>query len=89
IARLWVEFMPSLEPGGQASVRLAPLDPSQWQHLQPGQMITMHEDQSVAGTAVVLEVQRPRPRSPHKNERSRLAPLVQRTSSSIHALPGP
>ncbi len=59
IARLWVEFMPSLEPGGQASVRLAPLDPSQWQHLQPGQMITMHEDQSVAGTAVVLEVQRP------------------------------
>ncbi|WP_127469398.1 hypothetical protein [Streptomyces sp. B27] len=59
IARLWVEFTPFLEPGGRASVRLAPLEPSQWQHLQPGQVITMHEDQSVAGTAVVLEVQRP------------------------------
>ncbi|MFD3518338.1 hypothetical protein [Streptomyces sp. NPDC058657] len=59
IALLWVEFAPFLEPGGQAPVRLAPLDPSQWQHLQPGQMITMHEDQSVAGTAVVLEIQRP------------------------------
>jgi hypothetical protein len=60
IARLWVELTPFLEPGGQASVRLAPLDPSQWQHLQPGQVITMHEDRSVAGTAVVLEIQRPR-----------------------------
>lgn len=59
IARLWVEFTPFLEPGGQASVRLAPLDPPQWQHLQPGQAITMHEDRSVAGTAVVLEVQQP------------------------------
>ncbi|WP_066938306.1 hypothetical protein [Streptomyces sp. NBRC 110611] len=59
IARLWVEFTPFLEPGGHASVRLAPLDPSQWQHLQPGQVITMHEDQSVAGTAVVLDVQPP------------------------------
>lgn len=59
IAKLWVEFAPVLEPGGQASVRLAPLNPSQWQHLQPGQVITMHEDQSVAGTAVVLEVHRP------------------------------
>ncbi|WP_097868145.1 hypothetical protein [Streptomyces sp. rh34] len=59
IARLWVEFTPFLEPGGHAAVRLAPLAPSQWQHLQPGQVITMHEDQSVAGTAVVLEIQRP------------------------------
>ncbi|WP_307665672.1 hypothetical protein [Streptomyces sp. V1I1] len=59
IAQLWVEFTPLLEPGGQASVRLAPLDPSQWQHLQPGQVITMHEDRSVAGAAVVLEVHRP------------------------------
>ncbi|MGW6973709.1 hypothetical protein [Streptomyces sp. NPDC054952] len=59
IARLWVELTPFLEPGGHASVRLAPLDPLQWAHVQPGQVITMHEDQSVAGTAVVLEVQRP------------------------------
>jgi hypothetical protein len=28
-------------------------------HLQPGRLITMHEDRAVAGTAVVLEVQRP------------------------------
>ncbi|MCT2588768.1 hypothetical protein LHJ74_02240 [Streptomyces sp. N2-109] len=60
IARLWVEFTPFLKPGGQATVRLAPLDPSQWQHLQPGQVVTMHEDRSVAGTAVVLEVHRPK-----------------------------
>ncbi|MEU1298499.1 hypothetical protein [Streptomyces shenzhenensis] len=59
IARLWVEFTPFLAPGGQASVRLAPLDPSQWQHLQPDRVITMHEDRSVAGTAVVLKVHRP------------------------------
>ncbi|MFV2119491.1 hypothetical protein ACE14D_14010 [Streptomyces sp. Act-28] len=58
-AGLWVEFTPELEPGGQASVRLAPLDPSQWRHLRPGQVIAMHEDRSVAGTAVVLEVRRP------------------------------
>jgi hypothetical protein len=59
IAQLWVEFTPFLAPGGQPSVRLAPLDPSQWQHLQPGQVITLHEDRSVAGTAIVLEVHRP------------------------------
>jgi hypothetical protein len=59
IAMLWVEFTPFLEPGGRASVRLAPLDPQRWQHLQPGQVITMHEDRSLAGTAVVLDVQRP------------------------------
>jgi hypothetical protein len=63
IARLWVEFTSFLEPGGRASVRLAPLEPSQWQHLQAGQVITMHEDRSVAGTAVVLEVHRPTTRS--------------------------
>ncbi|MFH8739310.1 MULTISPECIES: hypothetical protein [unclassified Streptomyces] len=59
LARLWVKFMPFLEPGGQSLVRLAPLDPSQWQHLEPGQVITMHEDRSVAGMAVVLETQPP------------------------------
>lgn len=59
IARLWVEFIPFLEPGGRSSVRLAPLDPLQWQHLRPGQVITMHEDRSVAGTAVILEIHRP------------------------------
>ncbi|MFH9353996.1 hypothetical protein [Kitasatospora sp. NPDC017646] len=61
IAALWVEFTPLLGPGERSSVRLAPLDPSQWQHLQPGQVITMHEDRTVAGTAVVLEVLPPAP----------------------------
>ncbi|WP_329201412.1 MULTISPECIES: hypothetical protein [unclassified Streptomyces] len=59
IARLWVEDMPSLEPGGRATVRLVPFTPSQWKHVQPGQLITMHEDRSVAGTPVILEVHRP------------------------------
>ncbi|MEU3046232.1 hypothetical protein ABZ705_06790 [Streptomyces sp. NPDC006984] len=59
IASLWVEYRPSLEPGERSSVRLLPLDPEQWRHVEPGQRITMHEDRSVAGTAVILEVQRP------------------------------
>jgi hypothetical protein len=59
IAALWVEFTPFMEPGGQATVRLAPLSPSKWQQLRPGQVITMHEDRTVAGTAVVLEVRGP------------------------------
>lgn len=56
IAGLWVENVPVLEPGGRATVRLVPLTPSHWTHVQPGQQITMHEDQTVAGTGVVLEV---------------------------------
>ncbi|WBO61916.1 hypothetical protein [Streptomyces camelliae] len=56
IARLWVEYPHSLEPGGQATVRLAPLDPARWRHLRPGQVIALHEDRSVADTAVVREV---------------------------------
>jgi hypothetical protein len=54
IALLWVEFTPFLGPGERATVRLAPLTPSRWRHLRPGQEITMHEDRTVAGTAVVL-----------------------------------
>lgn len=56
IAGLWVEDMPYLEPGGRATVRLVPLTPSQWKHVRPGERITMHEDRTVAGTAVILEV---------------------------------
>lgn len=59
IALLWVEFTPLLGPGERSSVRLAPLDPSQWRHLQPGRTITMHEDRTIGGTAVVLEVRGP------------------------------
>ncbi len=59
IASLWVENMPCLEPGGRATVRLVPFTPSHWTHVRPGRQITMHEDRTVAGTAVVLEVHRP------------------------------
>ncbi|MER5972922.1 hypothetical protein ABT112_24855 [Streptomyces sp. NPDC002055] len=59
IAALWVEFTPFLEPGGRATARLAPLTPSRWRHLRPGQAITLHESRPPAGTAVVLEVQDP------------------------------
>lgn len=59
IAALWVENMPILEPGGRATVRLVPLTPSHWVHLQPGRQIAMHEDRTVAGTAVILEVHSP------------------------------
>ncbi|MDQ8705214.1 hypothetical protein RCO28_22335 [Streptomyces sp. LHD-70] len=59
IAALWVESVPFLEPGGRATVRLAPLVPPRWRHLRPGQVITLHEDNSTAGTAVVLDVRPP------------------------------
>ncbi|MFF7074575.1 hypothetical protein [Streptomyces pseudovenezuelae] len=64
IARLWAEDMPFLEPGGRATVRLVPLTPTHWTHVQTGQQINMHEDQTVAGTAVVLEVHLPTPAMP-------------------------
>ncbi|WP_030661863.1 hypothetical protein [Streptomyces rimosus] len=59
IAALWIENMPTLEPGGHATVRLVPLTPAHWTHVRPGRQITMHEDRTVAGTAVILEVHRP------------------------------
>ncbi|MFD4550527.1 hypothetical protein ACFWOX_37970 [Streptomyces sp. NPDC058467] len=40
-------------------MRLVPLDPARWRHLEPGRRITTHEDRSLAGTAVVLEVRPP------------------------------
>ncbi|MGX9227782.1 hypothetical protein ACWV95_19075 [Streptomyces albus] len=59
IAGLWIEDLPFLEPGGRATVRLLPLTPSHWRHVEAGQRIRMHEDRTVAGTAVVLEVRPP------------------------------
>ncbi|ARZ66135.1 hypothetical protein SMD11_0469 [Streptomyces albireticuli] len=59
IASLWVENTLELPPGGTASVRLRPLTPSQWRHLAPDDVITMHESAPVAGTATVLEVRPP------------------------------
>ncbi|SNS64903.1 hypothetical protein SAMN05421812_101257 [Asanoa hainanensis] len=59
IARIWVEFKPSLEPGGRAPVRLAPLRPERWRRVRPGQVINMYDGATVGGTAVVLEVRAP------------------------------
>ncbi|MCD9145061.1 hypothetical protein [Streptomyces albireticuli] len=56
IASLWVENALELPPGGTALVRLLPLTPSQWRHVAPGDVLTMHESAPVAGTATVLEV---------------------------------
>ncbi|MFI8520045.1 TnsA-like heteromeric transposase endonuclease subunit [Streptomyces sp. NPDC085481] len=60
IASLCVENMPVLEPGGRATVRLVPLTPSQWTHVQPGQRITMHEDRTTAGVLFQISVGRVR-----------------------------
>ncbi|MFC9399259.1 hypothetical protein ACFTWS_40075 [Streptomyces sp. NPDC057027] len=60
IAMLWVEFAPQLGPGEIADVRLAPLQPEQWQHLKHGDVITMHEAQPAAGIAEIIEVLPPR-----------------------------
>jgi len=56
IARIWVEYAPSPEPGQQGTVRLAPLRPERWQHLAPGDMITMHEIALPIGTAEIISV---------------------------------
>ncbi|NJP33735.1 hypothetical protein [Micromonospora thermarum] len=55
VARLWVESLPDLQPGGRAVVRLAPLSPQRWRRLVPGDVITMHEQRPVAGTATIVE----------------------------------
>ncbi|MFI0448361.1 hypothetical protein [Actinomadura sp. 6N118] len=58
-AAIWVEYMPELPPGGHGPVRLAPLSPEAWRHLTPGDVITMHERQPVAGTATITEILAP------------------------------
>ncbi|MHA7960763.1 hypothetical protein ACX9I7_23695 [Streptomyces sp. L500] len=59
IASLWLEGRDTLEPGERATIRLAPLTPSLWGHLQPGQRFTMHERRPITATATVLEVRPP------------------------------
>lgn len=66
MAGLWVEGMPFLEPGGRATVRLVPLTSSHWKHVEVGQRINLHEDRTVAGTAVVLEVHLPATAPPRR-----------------------
>ncbi|MEV7090744.1 hypothetical protein AB0O07_33620 [Streptomyces sp. NPDC093085] len=56
VARLWVEGVPGLAPGESATVRLAPLSPEQWRHVEPGDGITMHEGRPVVGMATIIEV---------------------------------
>lgn len=56
IARIWVEYALCLEPGQQGMVRLAPLRPERWQHLAPGDMITMHEIALPIGIAEITTV---------------------------------
>ncbi|WP_434451566.1 hypothetical protein [Lentzea sp. E54] len=48
-ARLWVESKP------HAVGRLLPAWPEAWRHLGAGDVITLHEGQSVSGTATVIE----------------------------------
>ncbi len=61
VARIWVEFVPEISPGGRGSIRLAALTPANWGHLATGDVITMLERQAVAGTATITEIQRPLP----------------------------
>lgn len=56
IAALWVEGRDPLEPGACTPVRLAPLTFDHWQHLKPGDAVTMHEGQPPVGTARVIEL---------------------------------
>lgn len=58
VAKMWIESKPELEAGGRAIVRLLALTPEGWDHLVPGDVITMHEGQPVAGTATVIELAR-------------------------------
>ncbi|MEU3453024.1 hypothetical protein ABZ671_05410 [Micromonospora sp. NPDC006766] len=55
VARLWVEAQPDLQPAGRAVVRLAPLSLQRWRRLAAGDVITMHEQNPVAGTATIIE----------------------------------
>jgi hypothetical protein len=63
IARVWVERAPEIPPGGRGVIRLAPLSPADWSHLERGALITMHEGRPVAGTATIVQVTPPR--EPH------------------------
>lgn len=61
VARIWVESIPEIPPGGHGPIRLAPLTPQRWHRLTPGDQITMHEQRPAAGTATITQVLPPRP----------------------------
>jgi hypothetical protein len=56
VARIWVEYAPSLAPASTGSIRLAPLTPADWRSLRPGRQITIDEHPHLAGTATILEM---------------------------------
>ena len=56
VALIWVEYAQELPPGGSGAVRLAPLTAARWDHLEPGDRITMRERGPVTGTATITEV---------------------------------
>ena len=55
VALIWAEHKPDLKPGERGAVRLAPLSPERWRRLTAGDVITMHEQRPVAGTATITE----------------------------------
>ncbi|WP_327147380.1 hypothetical protein [Nocardia sp. NBC_01329] len=57
IALIWVESASEIQPGGQGPIRLLPLTPDNWEHLKPGDIITMHEGQPPVGTAFITEIE--------------------------------
>ncbi|WP_207946917.1 hypothetical protein [Actinomadura sp. 7K507] len=59
IARIRVESAPEIPPGGRGPIRLLPLTPSHWRHLEPGDTVTMHERNPVAATATITQIEHP------------------------------
>lgn len=59
VAAIRVESAPEIPPGGSGHIRLLPLTPLHWRHLEPGDVITMHEGRPVRGTATITQIQPP------------------------------
>ncbi|SHN46612.1 hypothetical protein [Cryptosporangium aurantiacum] len=56
VARIWVENARGLLPGGRGRIRLAPLSPSEWHALRPGQRLAMHEGTPPVGVATIIQI---------------------------------
>ncbi|NDU74599.1 hypothetical protein GWI34_18460 [Actinomadura sp. DSM 109109] len=57
VAAVRVESAPEIPPGGSGAIRLLPLTPLNWRHLEPGDTITMHEGNPVRGTATITQIE--------------------------------
>jgi hypothetical protein len=58
VALIWVEYALDLPAGGAGPIRIAPLTAVRWDHLRPGDRITMYEQPGAgrhAGTATITE----------------------------------